>query len=427
MSYIEGYEDNYSSNKIPYDDIPISRRPPRKKPQRVSVSSFKILVSIVAVMFIVNIGLCIALVYHAKHAVVKDVVVNNNNITAVGDSAIAIAADTAWWSSVCVAAGGSCYNETTFYKNTISRGSGVIYKIDEKNSVAYIITCNHVIEGHDKYYIMLPSMLKPLVAEKVGGSKHYDVAVLKVEYSINTFDSCTQIQIFDSTFSTIGETVLAVGNSLSGGLSVTTGIISRINTMIEVEGNDFDSREIQTDAAINPGNSGGGLFNNEGKFVGLVNAKLNTTQSGSSNITVAGTAFAIPSKLVISLVDSMIYYEGSPKCINLGVDFFHDAEVGPNPEIVNGKQITTYKVRAAAPKSASLAEDGGIQKNDVIKKVKFTDIFGNEQEVNIYNKYSFEDIKFIIKKDTVVTFYVERSFVNGLKELNIAYTSSITY
>ena len=143
MGYTNGYGDNFSAKeKIPYDDIPISRRAPKKKSQRVSVSSFKVLVSIVAVMFIINIGLCVALMYHVKNSVVKNVIVNNNNITAVGDAS-AVVASTAWYSSVCVAAGGSCYDNASFYNNTSSRGSGVIYKIDEESDTVYYICHSH--------------------------------------------------------------------------------------------------------------------------------------------------------------------------------------------------------------------------------------------------------------------------------------------
>lgn len=428
MSYTEGYDDNFSSSKIPYDDIPISRRVPKKKPQRVSVSSFKILVSIVAIMFIVNIGLCIALIYHVKHAVVKDVVVYNNSITSMGSHASLVATDTAKWSSVCVAAGGSCDDENSFYKYTSSRGSGVIYKIDEKNNVAYIITCNHVIDGYDKYYIMLPSQLKPVQAERVGYSQHYDIAVLKIT-DTSKLDGCTAIQVSDSTYLSTGEFVFAVGNSLSGGLSVTSGIISRINTMIKVEGNTFLSREIQIDAAINPGNSGGGAFNNEGKFIGLVNAKLNSTQSGNTTIAVTGTAYAIPSKLVTSIADSMIYNSGAPTCINLGVNFSHDEDWGVGRyDIGDGKLIDTFKVTierdAISPASIS---SGKLKVYDWIKSFKYTDLSGNEHEVQMFNMYSFEDVKFSIKPYSTITFVVEREFEDELKEISITASSFSTY
>lgn len=424
MSYTEGYEDNFSNSKIPYDDIPISRREPKQKAKKVSVSSFKILVSIVAVMFIINIGLCIALILHVKSAVVKEVYVNYNNISSIGDTSV-IASDTAKWSSVCVAAGGSCYDESSFYKNTASRGSGVIYKIDEDKNEAYFITCYHVIDGHDKYYILLPSQLKPIQASVVGYSSHYDIAVLKIN-DISKLDSCTPIQIYDSTFLTTGESVLAVGNSLSGGLSVTSGIISRINTMIKVEGNTFLSREIQIDAAINPGNSGGGAFNKEGKFIGLVNAKLNSTQSGNSTITVTGTAYAIPSRLVISIVDSMIRNSGAPTCVNLGAEFVHDEDYGvARYEFESGKLIDTYSVQVDKVKSGSIAS-GKLMLNDKIKSFKFTDIFDKEHEVQMFNMYSFEDIKFIIKPHSTITFSVDRDFV-GETEVYVTASSFSTY
>ena len=424
MGYTNGYGDNFSSNeKIPYDDIPISRRAPKKKSQRVTVSSFKVLVSIVAVMFILNIGLCIALMYHVKNSVVKNVVVNNNNITAVGDAS-SVVASTAWYSSVCVAAGGSCYDNASFYNNTSSRGSGVIYKIDEDSDTVYYITCHHVIDGYDRYYIMLPSQLKPVRAELVGYSSHYDIAVLKT--SASQIDSCTPIQVFNSSYITTGEDVYAVGNPLSGGPSVTKGIVSRINTMIKVEGNTFLSREIQIDAPINPGNSGGGAFNNEGKFIGLVNAKLAATQSGSSTIQVTGTAYAIPSTLVVSIADSMIKNNGAPSCVNLGAEFTHNQAYGiERYNIGDNKYIDTYKVEVDKVRSGSIAS-GKLMFNDVIKSVEYVDIFGNTNKITMFNMYSFEDIKFVIQPHSVITFVVEREF-SGRQEISIVASSFSTY
>ena len=424
MGYTNGYGDNFSAKeKIPYDDIPISRRAPKKKSQRVSVSSFKVLVSIVAVMFIINIGLCVALMYHVKNSVVKNVIVNNNNITAVGDAS-AVVASTAWYSSVCVAAGGSCYDNASFYNNTSSRGSGVIYKIDEESDTVYYITCHHVVDGYDKYYIMLPSQLKPVKAELVGYSSHYDIAVLKTDTS--SIDSCTAIQVFNSAYITTGEDVYAVGNPLSGGPSVTKGIVSRINTMIKVEGNAFLSREIQIDAPINPGNSGGGAFNNEGKFIGLVNAKLTATQSGSSTVQVTGTAYAIPSTLVVSIADSMIENEGSPTCVNLGAEFTHNQAYGiERYNVGDNKYIDIYRVEVKKVSSGSIAS-GKLMYNDVIKSVEYIDIFGNTNTISMFNMYSFEDIKFVIKPHSVIKFVVDREFV-GEKEVTIVASSFSTY
>lgn len=420
MGYMNGYEDNFSSSKIPYDDIPIARKTPQKKNLKVSISNFKILVAAVAILFVINIGLCIALVYHVNHSVVKNVVVNHNNISAIGDTS-AIASDTAKWSSVCVAAGGSCTDENSFYKNTASRGSGVIYKIDETKNVVYFITCYHVIDGYDKYYLMLPSQLKPIEAKLVGYSSHYDVAVLKIN-DTSKLDSCTAIQVFDSTYITFGEKVYAVGNSLSGGISVTDGSVSRINTLIKVEGNLFDSREIQTSAEINPGNSGGGLFNNEGKFVGLVNAKLNTAQSGNTTISVTGTAYAIPSKLVTSLADSMINNSGAPTCVDLGVTFKHNENVGVTPyEFQTGKRIDNYNVIVSSASSLF----GELQKNDQIVSFKFIDIWNKEHEVQMFNMYSFDDVKFIIKPQSTITFKIVRA--GAEKTVSVTASSFSTY
>lgn len=421
MSY-ESYGDNYSSEKIPYDEIPISRKAQKKKHQRVSVSNFNILISIVAVMFIINIGLCVALVYHIKHAVVKNVLVNHNYITAMGDTS-AFAVEIAESSSVCVAAGGNCYDTRTFYSNTISKGAGVIYKIDEQNNEMYYITCYHVVSGYDRFYVLLPSEQVER-ATLVGYSAYYDIAVLKTD--ADNRDICTAIQVFDSTYLSTGEEIYAVGNPLSGGTSVTKGVISRLNTMINVDGNSYQSREIQIDASINPGNSGGGAFNNEGKFIGLVNAKLSTATSGSSSIYVSGTAYAIPGKLVISIADNIITNNGSPTCVNLGIKLDHNADFGfEKYEYKENKYIKDYKVQVSSVVSGSIAE-GKLYNSDEIISVSFIDLFGNAQEIFMFNKYSFEDIKFIVKPYSTIEFKVNREF-RGEVTVSIDASSFSTY
>ena len=423
MSYYDGgYDDNYSSEKIPYDEIPISRKAQKKKRQRVSVFNFNILVSIVAVMFIINIGLCIALVYHSKHAVVKNIIVNHNSITAVGNES-AFAVETAESSSVCIAAGGTCYDKNSFFKNTTSRGSGVIYKIDEAKNEIYYITCNHVIDGYDRFYIMLPSEHIER-AVLVGYSAYYDIAVLKTD--ADNADISTAIQIFDSTFLTTGGDVFVVGNPLSGGPSVTKGVVSVVNDLINVEGNNFQSREIRIDASINPGNSGGGAFNNEGKFIGLINAKLNSAQSGNSNITVSGFSYAIPSRLVISIADNIIKNGGSPTCVNLGVKLEHNSDfIYEKYEYESNKYIKDYKVQIASISAGSILEDK-LDEDDEIISVKFIDIFDNVQEIAMFNMYSFEDIKFIVKPYSTISFVIDREF-RGVITVTVEASSFSTY
>ena len=105
------------------------------------------------------------------------------------------------------------------------------------------------------------------------------------------------VTIGDSDELTVGEQVVAIGNALGYGQSVTTGIVSALNRSISTDTS--TSSYIQTDAAINPGNSGGALLNMEGQLVGINTAKVSSTD-------VEGMGYAIPISQVLDLIESLI-------------------------------------------------------------------------------------------------------------------------
>ena len=436
MSYLDDYESS-SRNKIPYDDIPISRSSSSSSKRRSSSKApmagvNKILICLVSVMFVINIVLCSVSVYFLRHSKTKEVNVFYNNINADTESS-APATSTAWWSSVCVAAGGtvSTNDAESFFTSARSRGSGIIYRIASDNKTIYFVTCYHVISGYeDKVWVLLPSQLKPIAVEVVSYSSHYDIAVLKYKSSTTAEDvleGCTPIQIYDSTYLSVGDDSFAVGNPLSNGFSVTKGIISRINTLITVDNNNYLSREIQTDAAINPGNSGGGLFNAEGKFIGLINAKLNTSKSGTTTITVAGTAYAIPSTLVCSIVESIIKNNGKATYVNLGVEFENDLDMGITQTEVQyqgkNKKILRNYVVVDSVISGSIAYRK-LHAGDIIDSVEFSIIENGksvQKKVEMFNIYNFEDHSFAIVSGSEIKFNIRR---NGITEETVTVLAS---
>lgn len=177
-----------------------------------------------------------------------------------------------------------------------SLGSGVIYKLDKDK--AYVITNAHVIEGADLLEIVLANGQRKN-AEVVGKDKITDIAVLKMDGA-----GVTEVAEFgDSSELRRGETVIAIGNPLGFGDSLTGGIISYTNRLIPVSLNqdgvyDWEQRVIQTDAAINEGNSGGALVDLNGRVIGINTMKIAT--SG-----VEGIGFAIPAEDVMSVVEEI--------------------------------------------------------------------------------------------------------------------------
>ena len=169
---------------------------------------------------------------------------------------------------------------------TTSCGSGVI--IAEDDTHLYMVTNAHVVEDATTLSV---SFVDNAVCEAklCGTDEEMDLAVIKVEksdLSSNTLEQIKVIKVGDSDALEVGEQVVAIGNALGYGQSVTTGIVSALDRSLTNE-NGTTSTYIQTDAAINPGNSGGALLNLDGELVGINTAKLSDTD-------VEGMGYAIP-------------------------------------------------------------------------------------------------------------------------------------
>ncbi|WP_132950406.1 Do family serine endopeptidase [Rhodovulum bhavnagarense] len=164
-------------------------------------------------------------------------------------------------------------------------GSGFVISSD-----GYIVTNNHVIEKADEIEVELFSG-ETLEAEVVGTDPTTDIALLKV-----TSDAPLAFVPFgDSDLMRVGDWVMAMGNPLGQGFSVSAGIVSARGRALSGSYDDY----IQTDAAINRGNSGGPLFNMEGQVVG-VNTAILSPNGGS-----IGIGFAMSSTVVTSVVDQL--------------------------------------------------------------------------------------------------------------------------
>lgn len=175
-------------------------------------------------------------------------------------------------------------------------GSGVIYKKDDNK--AFIITNNHVVEGAGKLEIVTVDG-ETRKAELVGADKVSDIAVL----SIDAKGIHTVAEIGDSSKLRLGETVIAIGNPLGLGDTLTSGIVSYTERTIPVSLNqdgvyDWEQEVIQTDAAINEGNSGGALVDLNGKVIGINTMKISDTG-------VEGLGFAIPANHVMDTANEL--------------------------------------------------------------------------------------------------------------------------
>src|SRR3982075_3875516 len=171
-------------------------------------------------------------------------------------------------------------------RKTNSLGSGFIV-----DTSGIVVTNNHVIADADEINVIMNDGTK-IKAELVGVDKKTDLAVLKFKPA----KPLIAVKFGDSDKLRLGEWVIAIGNPFSLGGTVTAGIVSARNR--DISSGPYDNY-IQTDAAINRGNSGGPLFNLDGEVIG-VNTLIISPSGGS-----IGIGFAVPSKTVVGVVDSL--------------------------------------------------------------------------------------------------------------------------
>ncbi len=195
-------------------------------------------------------------------------------------------------------------------QETESQGSGII--IGKNDSELLMVTNNHVVEGADTLSVCFIDN-QVYEANVKGTDAENDLAVIAVPLDSISDDTMSQIavaSIGDSDSLKVGEQVVAIGNALGYGQSVTTGIVSAVNRTLSSDSSDTqDSNSssddsssatyIQTDAAINPGNSGGALLNMNGEVIGINSAKLASTE-------VEGMGYAIPISRVSDIIDDLM-------------------------------------------------------------------------------------------------------------------------
>ncbi len=177
-----------------------------------------------------------------------------------------------------------------------STGSGIL--LYNEGGTIYVATNNHVVNGASDVSLTLAdgSVVKATVC---GSDSVADLAILTFsseELTADTRDALQFATLSDSKDVRVGEMVIAIGNPLGQGISVTVGYISATNREVTVGG--IDMTLIQTDAAINPGNSGGALLNLSGELIGINSAKLAANS-------VEGMGFAIPITSALPILDEL--------------------------------------------------------------------------------------------------------------------------
>lgn len=283
-------------------------------------------------------------------------------------------------------------NGGTTSKEFKGTGTGVI--ISENG---YIVTNAHVIYDSEYYEAgeadsvsVILDNDKTYEAEIVGYDVDCDLAVLKIDET-----GLTAAEFGNSDELNLGESVIAIGNPLGFELmnTVTGGMISGLHRHITI--NEKSMTLIQTDAAINSGNSGGPLINKYGQVIGINSSKMSSSY-GSSEASIEGIGFAIPSNVTASIVDDLMKYGYVTSKPQLGISC-HDVT-----EAVSKMYNLPVGVYVSETKEGSAAEKAGIKQGDIIvaingKKVKTYDELSAEK--NLYSAGDTVEITFIRNGD----------------------------
>ena len=251
----------------------------------------------------------------------------------------------------------------TQQQESTSVGSGII--IGQTDSELLILTNNHVVEGNEKLTVSFVDN-ESVEANVKGTDSTKDLAVVAVKISDvkdSTMDEIAVATMGDSSKLEVGEQVIAIGNALGYGQSVTSGIVSATERTLDgYEGGTL----IQTDAAINPGNSGGALLNSNGEVIGINTAKVATDS-------VEGMGYAIPISDASDTIQNLMNQETKTKVSEAEQGYLGIQGVDVSDESAKMYNMPTGVYISDVVKNGG-AQQAGLTKGSVITGLEETTI-----------------------------------------------------
>ena len=309
-----------------------------------------------------------------------------------------------------------------------SAGAGVIYKLDKTEGDAYIITNYHVVyEARSKtsnrisnnisvYLYGMEDDAYAIPATFVGGSMTQDLAVLRVEDSrVLAESNAMEVSFADSDEISILDTAIAIGNPEGEGISATVGCINVDSEEIQMYAADgvtrIKLRLLRIDTAVNSGNSGGGLFDDSGRLIGIVNAKI--AADGIDNI-----GYAIPSNIVKAVAENIIHYcdtttKENPYRFIIGITMGKSAMYTVYDE-ETGRVHKREDVNVASITAGSIAENY-FEVGDILKSIT---IDGVKYEIN--RKFQITDRMYSVYENSTVVIEAVRGDVPFTVEISFA-------
>lgn len=296
------------------------------------------------------------------------------------------------------------YFGQTFSQNAEAAGSGIV--VGKNDTELLVVTNYHVIEDAERLTVTFIDNTEA-EAQLKGTDASMDLAVLAVSLDDLSQETLAQVEIIelgDSDKLNLGEPVIAIGNALGYGQSVTTGIVSALNREVELE-NGMSGTFIQTDAAINPGNSGGALLNLNGEVIGI-----NSNKIGGDVI--EGMGYAIPISAAEPIITELMLKETKLKVSEDEVGY-----IGIQPATVTADIAQMYGMPQGVYISQIIegapADLAGLVKGDIITSIDGTTITSYEdlQEEMQYHAVG-----------TTVEIIIQRNTVEGYQELTFNVT-----
>lgn len=267
-------------------------------------------------------------------------------------------------------------------------GSGII--VGKNDDELLIATNYHVVEGADTLSVAFTDG-NAVEASVKGFDEERDLAVVSVsldDVKDDTMDAISIAKIGSSDDLKVGEQVIAIGNALGYGQSVTTGIVSAKNRRMDSDNNTVtdgsdDSSDgvnlIQTDAAINPGNSGGALLNMEGEVVGINSAKLASTE-------VEGMGYAIAISDVTDILQNLMNETSRDK-----LDDSEHGVLGIEGSSVSSEAVQMYGIPAGVfvkkVTEGGAADKAGLKANSVITEFNGKTVSSLDQLIEYLSYY----------------------------------------
>lgn len=272
-------------------------------------------------------------------------------------------------------------------------GAGSGFIVGKNDTELLIVTNNHVVAGAENLSVCFNDDEKQVYEAVIKGTDPgNDLAVVAIDLksiSEETMKTIKVVTLGDSDKLEVGEQVVAIGNALGSGQSVTSGYVSALDREVTID--NMTASLIQTDAAINPGNSGGALINMRGEVVGINSAKYADEQ-------VEGMGYAIPITTAKEIINELMARETRRK-----VDEAERGYLGINCRNVTAEAVEMYNI----PKGVYVDEVGeggaaaaaGIKKGDIITKFDGQSVSDKETLVRNLEYYKAgETVEVVIQR-----------------------------